>query len=68
MAGTKRGRRQWRKSSLSGSGDCVEVAFLRPEDAVVVRDSKDPDGQELRFTVTEWKAFVAGVRDGEFDF
>jgi hypothetical protein len=22
----------------------------------------------LRFTVTEWVAFVGGVRDGDFDF
>jgi len=32
-----------------------------------MRDSKDPDGPKLVFTPAEWAAFVAGVRDGEFD-
>jgi hypothetical protein len=32
-----------------------------------MRDSKDQDGPVLCFTVEEWKAFVAGVKAGEFD-
>jgi hypothetical protein len=36
-------------------------------DEVRVRDSKDPDGPVLKFTGPEWDAFVAGVKDGEFD-
>ncbi|MGH3965600.1 MAG: DUF397 domain-containing protein, partial [Pseudonocardiaceae bacterium] len=31
-----------------------------------VRDSKDPTGTALMFTATEWAAFTAGVRGGEF--
>lgn len=56
----------WCKSSHSSSdgGGCVEVAFAGDE--TLVRDSKDPDGPRLRFTRTEWDAFLAGVRDGEF--
>ena len=60
--------RLWRKSSASGTGNCVEVA--RPSgdgDSVLVRDSKDPNGAVLRFTGPEWKAFVIGVKSGEFD-
>jgi hypothetical protein len=34
---------------------------------VAVRDSKDPAGPVLTFTAPEWSAFLAGVRDGEFD-
>jgi hypothetical protein len=34
---------------------------------VAVRDSKDPTGPMLLFTPLEWRAFLAGVRDGEFD-
>jgi hypothetical protein len=56
----------WRKSSASaGSGDCVEVAFA--EDGVLVRHSRDQAGPVLAFTHSEWKAFLAGARNGEFD-
>jgi hypothetical protein len=34
---------------------------------IAVRDSKQPDGPALLFTLAEWDAFVGGVRDGEFD-
>ncbi|MCX4749957.1 DUF397 domain-containing protein [Kitasatospora sp. NBC_01287] len=56
----------WRKSSYSGStNDCVEVADgfagLLP-----VRDSKDAGGPALVFAADAWRAFVAGVRAGEF--
>jgi hypothetical protein len=43
----------------------VEVATL--EHVVGVRDSKDRQGLVLVFKYDEWKAFLAGVRDGEFD-
>jgi len=58
----------WRKSSHSAGngGECVEVATL-PEGGRAVRDSKDPDGPALRFTDAEWKAFLAGAREGQFD-
>jgi hypothetical protein len=57
----------WRKSMRSGSsGNCVEVADNVPG-VVAVRDSKDPAGPALTFTSDEWKAFVGGIRDGEFD-
>ncbi|MGX6607555.1 DUF397 domain-containing protein [Micromonosporaceae bacterium Da 78-11] len=58
----------WHKSTRSGGngGDCVEVAVNLP-DIVAVRDTKDRDGAALVFTHSEWAAFVAGVRAGEFD-
>ena len=55
----------WHKSSHSGANGCVEVAH--GDDQVAVRDSKDPSGPMLLFTPLEWRAFLAGVRDGEFD-
>ncbi|HST66853.1 MAG TPA: DUF397 domain-containing protein [Mycobacteriales bacterium] len=55
----------WHKSSFSSSGNCVEVALAT--DGVGVRDTKDREGPVLRFTRAEWDAFVAGVRNGEFD-
>jgi hypothetical protein len=39
----------------------------RREGSVEVRDSKDPDGPVLRFTPSEFTAWLAGARDGEFD-
>jgi Domain of unknown function (DUF397) len=56
----------WIKSSYSlSSGACVEVQ--RKDSNVRVRDSKDPSGPVLTFTLDEWKAFTAGCRAGEFD-
>jgi hypothetical protein len=55
----------WHKSARSGGTGCVEVATL--ERVVGVRDSKDRKGPVLVFRFDEWNAFVAGVRDGEFD-
>ncbi len=57
----------WVKSSLSfANGDCVEVASL-PGGQIGVRDSKDTAGAVLRFTPAEWRAFIGGARNGEFD-
>ena len=57
----------WRKSKWSNpSGNCVEVAAL-PDGAVAVRNSRHPSGPALVYTRAEIAAFLAGVRDGEFD-
>jgi hypothetical protein len=58
---------EWRKSRYSDDqGDnCVEVALM--DGRVLVRDSKDPHGPTLAFTPGEWRAFVDGVKDSEFD-
>jgi hypothetical protein len=55
---------QWRKSSDSGTGDCVEVAV--DDQQVYVRDSKNPQGGHLSFTYAEWIAFLNGIDKGEF--
>jgi Domain of unknown function (DUF397) len=59
---------KWRKSSRSSGngGDCVEVAGNLPG-VVAVRDSKAPGGPVLAFAPGAWRAFVAGVKAGEFD-
>lgn len=52
----------WRKSRRSNSeGACVEVA-ARPAATVAVRDSKDPDGPELKFDADAWRRFLARTR------
>jgi hypothetical protein len=59
---------RWRKSSFSGNGgaSCVEVADH--DGMILVRDTKDHGrGPVHRYTPDWWRAFVAGVRNGEFD-
>lgn len=52
------------QSSNEGSGD-VQIAFV--DGYIAMRDGRDPDGPALIFTPAEWRAFVLGARDGEFD-
>jgi hypothetical protein len=58
---------QWRKSTKSNpSGNCVEFAAL-PGGDVAVRNSRHPEGPALVYTRAEVAAFLAGVKNGEFD-
>ncbi|MFC5825651.1 DUF397 domain-containing protein [Nonomuraea insulae] len=58
---------EWRKSTASGdNGQCVEVATNLPG-IIAVRDSKNSEGSVLVFTQGEWRAFLAGAVQGEFD-
>jgi Domain of unknown function (DUF397) len=52
----------WRKSSFSQGGDCVEFAYNSTR--IFVRDSKDPYGHTLEFTVAEWAAFIGHIKSG----
>jgi hypothetical protein len=56
---------QWKKSTASGTGNCVEVACRG--DVVLVRHSKDPSGVTLSFSPEEWERFMVAVRGGLFD-
>lgn len=52
-------RPQWRTSSHSGnSGNCVEVATTAGH-AIAVRDSEQPAGPELAFSLQMWQAFTS---------
>lgn len=55
----------WRKSTKCNVGSCVEVALT--EDSALVRSTEKPD-LVIRFHVDEWRAFIAGVHAGEFDY
>jgi len=57
---------EFRKSTFCGNDGCVEVRRL-PDGGVALRDSKDVRKPAHEFTTPEWVAFVAGVRNGEFD-
>ena len=52
----------WHKSARSNNGGaCVEVARNLPG-IVAVRDSKDPGGPALVFTLADWDEFTAGIK------
>jgi hypothetical protein len=56
----------FRTSSFSGGGSCVEARQLENGD-IVVRDSQDPS-VSIVVTHKDWVAFVLGVKNDEFDF
>ena len=57
----------WRISSHSGaSSSCVALAPLG-DGRVAMRNSNHPGAGLVVFTRAELAAFVAGVKDGEFD-
>ena len=58
---------RWRKSQASNpSGSCVQVAELA-DGAIAMRNSRHPSGPALIYTRAEITAFLAGVKNGEFD-
>ena len=60
---------EFKTSTFSGGGGCVEVGRVPGDDSeVVVRHSRLPHLGALPFTRAEWRAFVQGVKAGEFDF
>jgi Domain of unknown function (DUF397) len=63
----RRQRREpaWRRSHLCANGECVEVG--QQDGKILLRDSKDPRSRVLRYTAEEWRAFVDGIKAGEFD-
>jgi len=50
----------WRKSVYSAQGNCVEIA--RTEQSVYMRDSKDPDGPVLTFSVEVFRSFIETLK------
>lgn len=61
----------WRVSTFTdaGGGSCVEAGPVNDgTERVALRHSHFPDGGTILYTRAEWEAFVAGVRNGEFNF
>jgi hypothetical protein len=55
----------WRTALSCNGGTCVKVAAFGQ--MIVLGDSKKPDGPVLSYTPAEWREFVAGVKNGDFD-
>ncbi|MEV5413630.1 DUF397 domain-containing protein [Thermopolyspora sp. NPDC052614] len=61
----------WHISTKSdnGGGNCVEAGPLADGTGrVAVRHSRHPNGEVIVYTRGEWEAFIAGAKEGEFDF
>ncbi|MFJ5550935.1 DUF397 domain-containing protein [Streptomyces sp. NPDC093225] len=52
------------QSSSQGAGD-VQIAFV--EGFIAMRNGERPESPSLIFAPDEWRAFVLGAREGEFD-
>jgi hypothetical protein len=56
---------RWRTSRTCDGGACIGVA--RQGDFIVIGSTANPDIPVSRFTATEWAAFLAGAKLGDFD-
>jgi hypothetical protein len=55
----------WRVSSTCEGGQCIKVA--RDGEFVMIGNTSTPEGAVSRFTVEEWRQFLAGAKLGDFD-
>lgn len=66
LSDAERANLAWIKAQASThNGQCVEIASAAGN--IAMRDSKDPDGPILVYTPGEFRAFLDGARNGEFD-
>jgi hypothetical protein len=64
VADLEKPRIAWRRSTKSGSVNCVEVAV--DGGSVLIRDSGNPDGVMLSLPPAVWSAFLAQARSKYF--
>ncbi len=55
-----------RSSKCHTASCCVEVSMVDP-DHVLLRSSVTPERGVLAFSPDSWAAFIAAVREGDFD-
>lgn len=60
---------EWRKSTKCESSGCVIVGTSSTDSGhLVIHVADSKDNLILTFSKPEWDAFVAGVKNNEFDF
>lgn len=59
--------KDFKTSSICGTCGCGCVGVAIKDDAVFVTNTTTSTSPITQFTHEEWKAFVAGVKNGEFD-
>ena len=57
----------WKTRPKSQGQDCAQWRFDPQSERVLFRHSKRPDSEVLEFTLAEWRAFIAGAKEGEAD-
>lgn len=55
----------WRTARTCDGGACVQVAASG--EMILIADSKTPGGPALSYTVTEFREFIIGAKNGDFD-
>jgi hypothetical protein len=55
----------WRTPLRCDAGACVQVAASGP--MILVADSKAPAGPVLSYTRTEFREFIIGAKNGDYD-
>ncbi|HUA31149.1 MAG TPA: DUF397 domain-containing protein [Streptosporangiaceae bacterium] len=55
----------WHVSRTCDSGQCVRVA--RAGQTVLIGNTARPEGPFSEFTLDEWRHFLAGAKQGDFD-
>jgi hypothetical protein len=55
---------EWRKSTRSAEGNCVEVRFLDGGSRVEMRNSKDRQGTVLVFSANAWQELLQRLKAG----
>ncbi len=55
----------WRWSRACEGGACIMVA--RDKDLVVFGNTTAPGGPTYSYTTAEWRQFIIGVKQGDFD-
>ncbi|MDG4861388.1 DUF397 domain-containing protein [Streptomyces sp. T-3] len=68
MPARELGAEGWRKPWSGGNGgNCVEAMKLA-DGRIAVRQSADPDGPALIYSIGEISAFIQGAKSGQADF
>jgi predicted secreted Zn-dependent protease len=55
----------WHTALNCDGGTCVQVAA--DQNAILIRNSRQPDGPLVEYTPEEWHEFVSGIKKGDFD-
>jgi hypothetical protein len=59
------GELDWRVSRTCDNGACIKVA--RIGEVVLIGNTGSPEGPFSEFTVEEWRNFLTGAKQGDFD-